>query len=170
MPTLLSVQVFQYASSMAPDATWLTDDEQAAWRAFLLARQLLDDALDRQLQHDSGMPHAYYMILTTLIEADGHAMRMSELAAELRFSPSRLTHAIASIERSGWVVRRACPTDKRGQVAQLTKAGVRVQHAAAIGHVAEVRARLFDQLTSSQVDQLRRICTAIAGGFGTDAS
>jgi DNA-binding MarR family transcriptional regulator len=153
---------------MPPDPRWLSDDEQAAWRAFLLARQLLDDALDRQLQTDSGMPHAYYMILTTLIEADDHAMRMSELAAQLRFSPSRLTHAVTSLERSGWVVRRACPTDKRGQIAKLTAAGVRAQHAAAVGHVAEVRARLFDQLAPAQVNQLRRICAAIADGFDRD--
>ena len=136
---------------------------------FLLARQLLDDALDRQLQHDSGMPHAYYMILTTLIEADGHAMRMSELAAELRFSPSRLTHTIASIERSGWVVRRACPTDKRGQVAKLTRAGVR-GGTPPRSATSPRSARLFDRLTPSQVDQLRRICTVIAGGFETDGS
>ena len=155
---------------MARDPRWLSDDEQSAWRAFLLARQLLDDALDRQLQAESGMPHAYYMILTTLIEADDHAMRMSELAGQLRFSPSRLTHAVTSLERSGWVVRRACPTDKRGQIAKLTPAGVRAQHAAAVGHVAEVRARLFDQLSPAQVQQLRRICAAIADGFDRDGA
>lgn len=150
---------------MTAEPRWLTDDEQRAWRSFLLAQQLIDDALDRQLQRDSGMPHAYYMILTTLIESDDHAMRMSELASQLHFSASRLTHAVASLERSGWVVRKACPTDKRGQIATLTRAGVRAQHAAAIGHVAEVRHRVFDQLTHTQVEQLRRICTVIAAGF-----
>src|SRR5258705_8585955 len=39
---------------------WLDDDEQAAWRAFLAASQLLMDQLDRELQAAAGIPHAYY--------------------------------------------------------------------------------------------------------------
>lgn len=148
---------------------WLTDDEQAAWRAFVAATQLLDEALDRQLQRDSEMPHTYYMVLTTLVE-DPEPMRMSDLAERLRFSPSRLTHAVARMERSGWIERRSCPTDKRGQLAVITPAGKRVQHAAAAGHVNEVHARLFDRLSPEQVEQLREICLAVVTGFEEDAS
>lgn len=150
---------------VAPDPTWLTDEEQEAWRAFVLARHLLEDALDRQLQRDSGMPHAYYMILTVLIEADDRTVRMGDLAARLSFSRSRLTHAVASLERSGWVERRPDPTDGRGQLAVLTRAGVRAQHAAAVGHVAEVRRVLIDRLTPAQIRQLTEISSAIIDGF-----
>ena len=47
----LRIQLFppsgRYAGRVA--AEWLTDDEQAAWRAYLLAFQLLWEDLDRQL-------------------------------------------------------------------------------------------------------------------------
>src|SRR5262249_24550342 len=33
---------------------WLTDDEQRTWRAYLAVNRLLFEALDRQLQRDSG--------------------------------------------------------------------------------------------------------------------
>ncbi|MDT4983688.1 MAG: hypothetical protein QOF95_1178, partial [Pseudonocardiales bacterium] len=73
---------------------WLENEEQEAWRAYLEATLLLFDALDRQMQQDSGMPHAYYEILVRLSETEGHNMRMSELAVQTRSSRSRLSHAI----------------------------------------------------------------------------
>src|SRR2546423_2239959 len=136
---------------------WLDDDEQHAWRAFLSTAQLLLDQLDRELQRDAGMPHAYYEILVVLSEAPGRSLRMSELALLTRSSRSRLSHAVAKLEANGWVRRRECPTDKRGQVAEVTDAGFAVLSAAAPRHVAGVRRHLFDQLSAEQVAQLRRI-------------
>src|SRR2546423_11139546 len=102
---------------------WLDDDEQHAWRAFLSTAQLLMDQLDRELQRDAGMPHAYYEILVVLSEAPQRTLRMSELAARTLSSRSRLSHAVAKLEQHGWVTRRDCPTDRRGQLAELTDAG-----------------------------------------------
>ena len=47
------------------------------------------------------------------------------------------------------------PTDRRGQLAVLTDAGMDTLRAAAPIHVEGVRAHLFDQLTPEQVVQLR---------------
>ncbi|MCU1426443.1 MAG: MarR family transcriptional repressor [Actinomycetia bacterium] len=153
---------------MARRPRWLTDDEQATWRSYLLTTQLLDEALDRQLQRDAGFPHAYYGILVTLSEAPQRSLRMSELARRLRYSQSRMTHAVTSLERSGWVRREACPSDRRGQLAVLTPAGMDALKAAAPGHVAEVRARLFDRLTPTQQAQLRDICDTVLAGLDTN--
>jgi len=48
---------------------WLSAQEQQAWRSLLAMFSLLDAALDRQLQRDARMPHAYYHILVRLSEA-----------------------------------------------------------------------------------------------------
>ena len=144
---------------------WLSADEQRAWRAYQLMTHLLDDALDRQLIQQAAMPHVYYGILVTLSDAPGQSLRMSELASVLRHSPSRMTHAIRSMESNGWVRRAPCPTDRRGQVAKLTSAGRRALESAAPGHVAEVRARVFDRLSAAQVEQLREICEALLEGL-----
>ncbi|MPY91567.1 MAG: MarR family transcriptional regulator [Acidimicrobiia bacterium] len=150
---------------MAEGERWLTSDEQASWRAFMLARQRLEGALEAQLQRDAGMPHAYYVTLVALSEADHEAMRMSDLARVLHYSPSRLTHAVASMERSGWVRRQPCPTDRRGQVAVLTAEGRRALEGAAPGHVAEVRRLVFDRLSPEQAAQLRVICRTVLEGL-----
>jgi DNA-binding MarR family transcriptional regulator len=141
---------------------WLDPDEQRTWRAFLAASRALMDTLDRELQRDAGMPHAYYEILVRLSEAPGRRLRMSELAEATGSSRSRLSHAVARLEAAGWVRREDCPTDRRGQIAVLTDAGFTTLAAAAPGHVDGVRRHLFDALSPAQVDQLRRISETLA--------
>ena len=148
---------------------WLTDDEQAAWRAYLLAFQLLWEDLDRQLQRDAGLAHSHYGILVALSEAPCHRLRMSDLAQLQRYSQSRLTHAIARLERDGYVVREQCPTDRRGQNAVLTPAGMKALESAAPGHVAEVRANVFDRLSDAQVAALRDACETLLEGLDRPA-
>ena len=140
---------------------WLDAEEQRTWRAFLGATKLLFEQLDRELQRDAGMPHAYYEILVVLSEAPRRTLRMSDLAARARSSRSRLSHAVAKLEAQGWIRRRPCPDDRRGQLAELTDAGFSALSAAAPGHVEGVRAHLFDQLSEEQLGQLRRISEAV---------
>jgi DNA-binding MarR family transcriptional regulator len=141
---------------------WLTDAEQHTWRAFLEATRRLDEQLDRELQHNAGIPLAYYTILVMLSEAPGRTLRMSDLAQRTWSSRSRLSHAVDRLEEKGWVERIGCPSDKRGAFALLTDAGFAVLEAAAPGHVEGVRRHLFDQLTPSQVETLETISQKVA--------
>jgi DNA-binding MarR family transcriptional regulator len=148
---------------------WLSEEEQQAWRSFLSACLAFFTALDAQLQRDSGMPHAYYEILVQLSEAPDRALRMSQLAEAAAASKSRVSHAVARLEERGWVRRVDCPTDRRGQIAQLTDEGYAALAAAAPGHVEQVRRSLFDLLTNEQVAQLREISKAMAGSCQSSA-
>jgi DNA-binding MarR family transcriptional regulator len=140
---------------------WLTAHELDVWLTFERARLLLADELDRQLRHDHGLPHTYYMILAMLSEAPDRTLRMSTLSATTRYSPSRLSHAVARLEADGYVVRRPCPEDRRGQNATLTDEGFAKLAAAAPSHVETVRRHVFDQLSADQVDQLGAIAAAL---------
>jgi DNA-binding MarR family transcriptional regulator len=122
----------------------------------------LFSAVDAQLQRDAGMPLAYYEILVRLSEAPGRALRMSQLAEAASASKSRASHAVARLEERGWVRRVDCPTDRRGQVAELTAEGFAVLAATAPGHVEQVRQSLFDVLAPGQVTQLKAIGDAMA--------
>src|SRR3954452_17711309 len=144
---------------------WLDAEEQRAWRAYLSATQLLAAQLDRELQRDSGLPHAYYEILVRLSEAPGRTLRMSELANAAESSRSRLSHAVARLEETGWVRRESCPTDRRGAFARLTDEGFAALEAAAPAHVESVRRHLLDRLTADQVRQLQEIFEAVLAGF-----
>jgi len=144
-----------------PPPRWLTDEEQQAWRAFLAFVARLDRDLDRQLQRDAGMPHAYYMVLAMLSEAPGRTMRMSRLAETTASSPSRLSHAVSRLEEKGWVRREQHPTDRRGALAVLTDDGLAAVRAVAPGHVAAVREALFDRLDPAQVQQMRELLQSL---------
>ncbi|WP_328880699.1 MarR family winged helix-turn-helix transcriptional regulator [Streptomyces sp. NBC_00299] len=149
---------------------WLTPEEQRAWRAYIASAALMEDALDRQLQQEAGMPHLYYSILATLSEAPERRLRMTDLAEGLKITRSRLTYAVTRLEKDGLVRREDCRWDKRGSIAALTEEGMRVLERAAPGHVETVRALLFDRLTPEQVGQLEEIFTAVAGGFQGDTA
>ncbi|MET9802572.1 MarR family transcriptional regulator [Streptomyces sp. NPDC006368] len=144
---------------------WLSDDEQCVWRAYLHATTLLEDHLDRQLQRDAGMPHVYYGLLVQLSQAPRRRMRMTELAKGAKITRSRLSHAVARLEKSGWVRREDCPSDKRGQNAYLTDQGYEVLKRSAPGHVAAVRQAIFDRLSPEQVRQLGEIMRVMAEGL-----
>ena len=142
---------------MTGDTRWLDDDQQRTWRAFLTAERLLSDRLERQLQRDAGLPHTYYEILVRLSEAPDRTLRMSQLAESSMSSRSRLSHAVARLEEAGWVRRRSCAEDRRGSFAELTPEGMAKLVEAAPGHVAAVRANLFDVLSPEQQRALRDI-------------
>lgn len=146
---------------MDEEVRWLDAAEQRAWRSFLGATRLLFHELDRELQRDAGMPHAYYEILARLSEAPDRALRMGQLAEATLTSPSRISHAVARLEAAGWVRRESCGDDRRGAFAQLTDEGMQVLEAAAPGHVRAVRAHLVDQLTPAELAELGAICTKV---------
>ncbi|MXM68454.1 MarR family transcriptional regulator [Streptomyces sp. HUCO-GS316] len=147
---------------------WLTPKEQRAWRAYVAATHLLEDAIDRQLQQDAGMPHLYYSILANLSEAPEHRLRMTDLAEKTKITRSRLTYAVTRLEKDGLIRRENCRWDKRGSIAALTGEGMAVLERTAPGHVETVRTFLFDQLTDEQVEQLEEICTGIARALEGD--
>lgn len=142
---------------------WLTDDQQRTWRSFLAAFRHIETSLDRQMQRDAAMPLAYYLILAMLSEAPDRTLRMSELAAKVDASPSRLSHSMDRLERQGLVERQRCSGDRRGIEARLTPAGYDVVLTSAPGHAEQVMKTMFDRLTPVQVAQLADISTAILG-------
>ena len=149
---------------------WLSAAERETWLSFVLGCHAFFASVDGQLQRDTGMPLAYYEILVQLSEAPGRALRMSQLAGATSTSKSRVSHAVARLEERGWVRRKDCPTDRRGQLAELTDEGFAVLAAAAPGHVEHVRRILFDALSPGQVTQLHAIMEAVHEAVGSPAA
>lgn len=111
------------------------------------------------------MPHIYYGLLVQLSQAPRRRMRMTELARNAKITRSRLSHAIARLEKNGWVRREECPSDKRGQNAVLTDDGYAMLRRSAPGHVEAVRQAMFDRLTPEQVSSLGEIMRVLATGL-----
>jgi DNA-binding MarR family transcriptional regulator len=129
---------------------WLSDEEQRAWRPFVSLLIKLPAALDAQLQREAGISQFDYLVLSSLSEAPGRTLRMSELAALASSSLSRLSHVVSRLEAKGWVRREPCPGDGRFINAVLTEEGWQKVVATAPGHVAAVRRLLIDTLTAEE--------------------
>jgi DNA-binding MarR family transcriptional regulator len=156
------------------DATrWLSREEQAVWRAYLVATSMLTARLADDLESATGLTNGDYELLVQLSESEGRRLRMTALASRSLSSKSRLSHAVSRFEARGWVRREQCEDDRRGAWAVLTDEGFAVLEAAAPLHVENVRRHLFDPLSEAEVAELGRICRTVAdhlcGVEGADA-
>ena len=141
---------------------WLSEDEQASWRATIAMVLLLPDRLSRELTKNHGLSLPDFEILVKLSEAPEAQMRMSHLADQEFSSRSRLSHACNRLEKSGFIERRACKYDGRGYWAALTDLGWEKLRAAAPDHVETVRSQLVDLLTPSEYAELGRIALKVS--------
>lgn len=149
------------------EVRWLDSVEQRVWRAYLESGKLVNRALDRQIRRDSGMSLTDFEILVTLMESPNRRVRMGTLAEAMSTTRSGATRAIARMEALGWVRRTECSEDGRGTVAELTEAGRLAQVAAAPGHVAAVRAAIFDALEPEELAVLDRVFTGVRNRLAT---
>ncbi|SDD72751.1 transcriptional regulator, MarR family [Sanguibacter gelidistatuariae] len=145
-----------------PEIPWLSDEQQVSWRAFLEGASRLSEALNRDLEGDSGLSLNEYEVLVRLSENSSWTMRMSHLADSLAHSRSRVTHTVRRLEERGLVNRESCVIDGRGINAVLTDAGYAVLSDAAPKHVRSVRRHLVDVLTAEQLAVLGEAMERVA--------
>ena len=139
----------------------MTDAQTSAWRGLVLATHSLEEALDRQSRRDGGIPHSHYKLLVFLYEGGEPGIPMSALAEQLQYSPSRLTHALASLERSGWARRERSSDDKRVQLASITPSGREIVRAVTPGQVREIREPVIAGLSAEELALLETIAERI---------
>ena len=136
---------------------WLDEDELQAWLKLAGVMLKLSPTLDSQLQRDSDLTHFDYLCLAMLSESDDRTLPMSDLAARVNASLSRLSHVVTKLERRGWVARRPSPHSRRVTLVSLTDEGWQVLVKAAPGHVETVRSLVFEGLSPEDVAALERI-------------
>lgn len=113
----------------------LSDAQKGAWAAMLVAQARINQLCERAMVENGHVPLEVYDVLVTLEMADGHRLKMSELAEKVLLSRSGITRLVDRLEVKGWLRREACPNDKRCLFAHLTPDGQQVRVAA--WHVLE---------------------------------
>jgi DNA-binding MarR family transcriptional regulator len=138
------------------DHVTIPEGKMAAWKAFLTAHARITDQLTRELRDTEAFPLTWYDVLVQLSEADGHRLRMQELAERVLLSKSGLTRLIDRMEREGYVERSPCPDDRRGTFATMTDAGYERIRRTAPTHLAGVREHFTDLLDDDEARVLAR--------------
>ncbi|ALM40442.1 MULTISPECIES: MarR family winged helix-turn-helix transcriptional regulator [unclassified Streptomyces] len=131
--------------------SWLAPEQKAAWDAFIRMQEKLIGRLSRQIQADSRLSAADYLVLAKLTEA-GDRMRFTELARLLEWEKSRMSHQVTRMAKRGLVAREECPDDGRGSLVVATPDGRRAIEEAAPLHVENVRRLFVDALTQEELD------------------
>jgi DNA-binding MarR family transcriptional regulator len=141
---------------------WLNETERRAWMALLAVHLRGLPELDRTFR-PYGLVHIEYGLLAALTDGPAAGVRMSDLAAQLNMSPSRLSHRMRKLLELRYVEVTGSTHDGRVSIARITDAGRAFTARVAPDHVRDARRLLFDHLTPQQV-------SALADALGTVAS
>jgi DNA-binding MarR family transcriptional regulator len=144
------------------ETRWLDQEQQRAWRAFVIGTTLLTDTLDRELRQAHGLSLGEYEILVRLSESADRTLRMAQIADSMQHSRSRVTHTVTRMEKAGLLERCASAADRRGVEARMTEKGWQLLVAAAPTHVRGVREHFVDLGTDAEFATMGRLMNAVA--------
>lgn len=154
-----------YVAGDAGRAAW-SDVEAEAWIGLLETHKRLTRALEAELEAAHGLSLSGVELLGRLIAAEGHRLRLSQLAGEANLSLSRVSRIVDVLEGRGLVRRESCPSDARAVEAHLTEAGLTLARAAQATHAGSVRERFLDRLEPGEAEVL----AAVFSRFAPDAA
>lgn len=99
-------------------------------------------------------PLAWYDVLLELERAGGKGLRPFELEREMLLAQYNLSRLLDRIERSGYIGRRACADDRRGQMVVIADAGRAVRRRMWPVYAAAIGRALGDPLSEKQAASL----------------
>jgi DNA-binding MarR family transcriptional regulator len=139
----------------------LDPEEDRLWRALMRLVVILPRALSDLHERTVGLNGTEYHVLLHLSEADGHRLRMSEIAERTALSAALMTRAVGELGNRGFVTKERDAEDGRAVVVTLTKSGANLVRRAYPHLLAYVRGNVLDSLGPDEVAQvgkaLRRV-------------
>ncbi|HAF09431.1 MAG TPA: MarR family transcriptional regulator [Chloroflexi bacterium] len=158
---LLVVREQIVQSTYSPKRRRASGPELGAWRAFLRAGTTSALALEAALA-DTGVSHSEYDVLVNVATGPRDGLRPTELAERVLITKSGLTRLLDRLVERGYIERRACASDRRGQLIVLTSDGRRAFRRAAPNVVRAIGTIFGEGFTERDVMALRVACERIA--------
>lgn len=117
------------------------------------AQDLLEGTLDRS----SGLTGQLFEPLLRLTRTEGGSLRMTDLAAQCRYSPSAVTRVSDRLEALGFAARRSCPEDRRVVHLTVTDQGRAAVEASMPAHVRMIDDEILGTLDTVERAELERL-------------
>ncbi|GLY40116.1 MarR family transcriptional regulator [Amycolatopsis sp. NBRC 101858] len=143
-----------------------TTEELRVWRGFIETTEAVRAELGARLQAECGLSPGDYAVLLALSEAEGQRLRSSQLADDIGWERSRLSHHLGRMEKRGLIRREECRTDNRGAEVVLTTEGSAAFRGATVPHLTAVRELFVDALTPEQITAAGEIAAALRAKLG----
>lgn len=135
-------------------------EELDAYGPLLEGAQLVNAAIESDLRAATGRSLQEFEVLLHTGFAEG-GIRPTTLAARCVMSSGGCTRLVDRLEEAGLVRRTSHPTDRRGQVVQLTDDGERFLLAAMPAHVESVRRHVAQVVGPDGLRALRDVMSAL---------
>ena len=110
----------------------------------------------------TGVSHSEYDVLVNIADGPREGLRPTELAERVLITKSGLTRLLDRLVERGYIERRACASDRRGQLIVLTAEGRHAFRRATPIVVRAIGAILAERFTEREIDALRTACDRIA--------
>lgn len=120
---------------------------QLVWHQMKNIFESVERRVAKDLQRRYGIGLSEYRALQLLIDAPNSELRMQELANQLGLNQSSVTRLVERMERNDYMIRDACPNDKRGVYTVITERGRQIQAEAS---------KNYDNFLNSALDEVSR--------------
>jgi DNA-binding MarR family transcriptional regulator len=141
--------------------------EQVSARTFvalLRAHSAATRKLSAQLSADHDLTLSDYEVLLRLSRAPDRRMRRVDLAEQVLLTASGVTRLLDGLERSGFVERASCSTDRRVVYAVLTDEGLEKLRSARQAHLAQIEMFFHTRLDESELEELTALLGRLEDG------
>jgi DNA-binding MarR family transcriptional regulator len=125
-----------------------------AWARLTEAQQIAHASIEGALKAAKLPPLAWYDALLELERAGDRGLRPGELQRQMLLAQYNISRLIDRIEHAGYVERRACDDDGRGQVIVITAAGRDIRRRMWAVYGPAIQRALGDHLSPKQTKVL----------------
>jgi|SRR5215469_9333544 len=139
-----------------------SDSVVRAWVRLMRAQRTALASIEQALRSAGLPPLVWYDILLELERAGEKGLRPFELEREMLLAQYNLSRLIDRVEKAGYVERRACGGDGRGQLLTLTAAGRKMRRRMWAVYGPAIQKTLGDRLTPDQFEALNPLLEALS--------
>jgi DNA-binding MarR family transcriptional regulator len=125
-----------------------------AWARLMKAQQLALAAIEQALKKAALPPLAWYDVLLEVERAGPDGLRPLDLERAMLLAQYNLSRLVDRIERAGYVERRACEEDRRGQLIAITDKGKVIRRKMWPVYARAIEAAIGRHLSTKQADAL----------------
>jgi len=132
-----------------------------AWARLIRAQRLALGAAEQALKSAGLPPLAWYDALIELERAGNDGLRAFELERAMLLEQYNLSRLLDRLEKAGYVERRVCADDRRGQVLAITPAGKTIRRRMWPVYGAAIEDAFGRHLSAKQAETLDALLGAL---------
>lgn len=141
-----------------------------AWARLMKAQRLALDSVERELKAAGLPPLVWYDVLLEVERAGGEGLRPFELERAMLLAQYNLSRLIDRIEHAGYLERRACEDDGRGQKVVITERGKAVRRKMWPVYAGAIEAAVGQQLSTKQAQTLGDLLGQLIEAHGDETA